>query len=154
MKIWSVFFAVRSPLNLAYRRGLLAILCAFIQLIPTLVLADYQIELDLRSYNNSGGRRSDTTCCDATIPNTQICFPGDTCDTRLNFNVRNFDTNQMYIDQTKTVGDYDGMDIINFMNCSQLINGQGNPLVFVIDPTTWTRNVSDGMKGEEKNRHL
>lgn len=115
--------------------------CTQLVYVPTLVLGDYQIEIDLRSYNNSGGRQNDGTCCDATHPNG-FCFPGDTCDTRLTFTVRNFDTNVMFPSETKTVGDYDDMDIINFMNCNQLINGQCNPLTFFISPGSWGDRVS------------
>ena len=114
--------------------------------MPTLVLGGYQIELDLRSYRNSGGRLANGACCDATFMSSLSCSPIDTCDTRLTFNVRNIHTNQMFMYQGETVGDYSNMDVINFENCGPLnpmINyGQLNPLGFYIDSDEWGPNVS------------
>ena len=58
-----------------------------------LVDANYQLEIDLRSYSNPSRRVMDPNTGgngDTTDPRDGSCIPQDTCDVILNIRARNF----------------------------------------------------------------
>jgi hypothetical protein len=107
--------------------------------VPATV-CDYQLEVNLISYNNSARRLEDGSCCD--LENGGICFPQDTCDARFTFSIQNFATQMTFHSQTKVFGTYEGTDAITFPNCSTLMNGVRNPLTFIIPTNQWSAGVS------------
>ena len=104
------------------------------------VICDYQLEVNLNSYNNSERRLEVGTCCD--LENNGFCFPQDTCDVRFTFQVTNLHTLTMFYSQTKVFGPYENTDMITFPNCSILISNVGNPLTFIIPSNRWNAGVS------------
>ena len=109
--------------------------------VPVIV-CDYQLEVNLISYNNSARRLADGSCCD--LENGGICFPQDTCDVRFTFSVQNFNTFMTFNDQTNVLGPYDDSDMLTFSNCSVLSakNNVQNPLRFIIPTSQWKAEVS------------
>ena len=104
------------------------------------IICDYQLEVNLISYNNSAKMLADGSCCD--LEQNGICFPQDTCDIRFTFEVRNFHTQMPFNSQTKVFGPYENTDVIIFPNCSTLMNNVRNPLMFLIPSNQWNANVS------------
>ena len=106
------------------------------------IICDYQLEVYLISYNNSQRKLADGTCCDLRSLSSPEgpCFPQDTCDARLSFSIQNATT--LLNSQTKVLGPYDDTDVILFPNCSNLTNGERNPLRFRIPSNEWNSGVS------------
>ena len=104
-----------------------------------MIISDYQLEVNLVSYNNPERRLQGGQCCDL---GTTSCLPQDTCDARLTFSVLNFDTSMRFPLLTKVVGTYQDTDMITFPNCSNLMGGEKNPLKFVIPTNQWNTGVS------------
>ena len=117
------------------------------------IICDYQLEVNLISYNNSAGRLEDGSCCDLEN-HMGICVPQDTCDITFTFEVRNFHTQIPFPSQTKVFGPYDNTDMINFPNCSTLMSSVRNPLTFVVPSTRWTGNVSQSIIIGSKSIYL
>ena len=106
--------------------------------VPVIV-CDYQVEVNLISYNNPQRRLQDGSCCD--LESGGNCLPQDTCDVRLTFSVQNFATLMTFHDQTKVLGTYENSDMISFANCSTLTNNERNPLKFTIATNQWNMGV-------------
>ena len=108
------------------------------------IICDYQLEVNLLSYNNSARRLQDGRCCDLRNPNDPQapCLPQDSCDVRFTFSVQNFNTLMTFNSQTKVLGTYDSSDVIRFAGCSTLTNDVSNPLVFQIPTNEWNAGVS------------
>lgn len=108
--------------------------------IPATV-CDYQLEVNLISYNNSARRLADGSCCDLE-GGGGVCLSQDTCDVRLTFSVQNFHTLMMFHSQTKVFGTYDNTDAIAFPNCGTLMSSVRNPLTFIVPTNQWSAGVS------------
>ena len=107
------------------------------------VNADYQLEIDLRSYMNPNGRTSDGDCCEpeAMNPRDNLCLPQETCDTRFSFRLQNFDRLRN-IASTIVLGPFENSDDITFPSCGEIINGNTNPLTFTFPTTDFSIHVS------------
>ena len=105
-----------------------------------LILCDYQLEVNLISYDNPQRRLEDGSCCD--LESGGMCFPQDTCDVRFTFSVQNFHTLMTFNTQTKVFGPYDNTDALTFSNCSTLMNNVRNPLAFIVPTNQWNAGVS------------
>ena len=108
-------------------------------------VCDYQVEVNLISYNNSERRLQNGQCCDIKTNNTQqtvSCLEQDTCDVGFKFSVENLDTGTKFSNQSVVIGTYQDSNLITFDRCCTLINGVRNPLVFVIPSTSWSNGVS------------
>ena len=109
----------------------------------TVVLSDYQVEVQLVQYANPTGRISDGQCCD--LASGTSCHAAETCDVRITFSPRNLDTNMLFSSETKAIGTYDNTDLIDFPNCAELetfVAAVTNPLTFCIPSSQWTGDVS------------
>ena len=105
------------------------------------VMCDYQVEVNLISYNNSARRLENGQCCDIKSSNAQTeCSLYDTCDVQFTFSIENINTVMTFSDQNKVVGRYN--DTIRFDSCSTFLNGVRNPLTFVIPSNQWKSGVS------------
>lgn len=114
----------------------------------SITVSDYQIEVNLISYNNSA-RRLDNghgQCCDVKTNDTMqpaaSCSGPDTCDVRFKFSAENFTTGMKFSEQSVVIGPYQDSDVIVFDRCCTLMDGSRNPLVFVIPSTNWRNGVS------------
>lgn len=114
----------------------------------SVAVCDYQIEVNLISYNNSA-RRLDNglgQCCDVKTNNTMqpaaSCLGQDTCDVRFKFSAENFTTRMKYSDQSVVIGPYQDSDVVTFDRCCTLMDGSRNPLVFLVPSTDWRNGVS------------
>ena len=114
----------------------------FTQVPP--IICDYQLEVNLISYNNSARRLEDGSCCD--LESGSMCFQQDTCDVRFTFEVRNLHTQTPFNSQTKVFGPYENTDMISFPDCSTLMSTSNtavrNPLIFIIPSNQWNAMVS------------
>ena len=108
--------------------------------VPATV-CDYQLEVNLISYNNSARRLGDGSCCDLE-GGGGACLPQDTCDVRLTFSVQDFRTLMTFNSQTKVLGPYENTDAITFLNCSTFMNNERNPLTFIVPTNQWSAGVS------------
>ena len=110
----------------------------------TVVLSDYQVEVQLVQYANPTGRTSDGQCCDLAIG--MSCHATEACDVRITFSPRNLGTNMLFSSETKAIGYYDNTNLINFPNCAELktfvAETVTNPLTFRIPSSQWTGGVS------------
>ena len=107
--------------------------------VPATV-CDYQLEVNLISYNNSARRLADGSCCD--LEGGGVCLPQDTCDVQFTFSVQNFHTLTTFRGQTKVLGTYDNTDVIIFPNCGTLTNNVRNPLTSIVPTDQWSAGVS------------
>ena len=106
-----------------------------------MAVCDYQLEINLISYNNSARRLENGQCCDVKTTNAQgMCSLEDTCDVQFTFSVENIDTATTFSDQNKVVGQYN--DVVSFDSCSAFLNGVRNPLTFIIPTRQWKTGVS------------
>ena len=104
-------------------------------------MCDYQVEVNLISYNNSARRLENGQFCDIKTSNAQAeCSLQDTCDVQFTFTIENLNTVTTFSDQNKVVGRYG--DVIRFDNCSTFLNGVRNPLTFIIPASQWKSGVS------------
>ena len=108
----------------------------------SVALCDYQLELNLISYNNSARSLENGRCCDTNTRTMQRCSVQDTCDVQFTFSVENINTVTTFSDQNKVVGTYENSDVIQFNNCSVFTNGVRNPLTFIIPSNQWRSGVS------------
>jgi hypothetical protein len=108
--------------------------------VPATV-CDYQLEVNLISYNNSARRLADGSCCDLERSDG-VCLSQDSCDARFTFSVQNFATQMTFDSQTKVFGTYENTDTITFLNCSTLMSSVTNPLTFIIPTNQWSAGVS------------
>ena len=104
------------------------------------IVCDYQLEVNLISYNNPERKLQDGQCCD--LRGADPCLPQDSCDVRFTFSVQNFNTLVTFHLQTKVLGTYENTDMIIFTNCSALMGNERNPLKFIIPSNQWTDGVS------------
>ena len=109
-----------------------------------LVDANYQLEIDLRSYSNPSRRVMDPNtggngaCCDTTDPRDGSCIPQDTCDVIFNIRARNFRRRNIVLGSVVQLGTFENTtDSINFMNCS-LIMGTRNPLTITFPASSYS----------------
>ena len=112
----------------------------YVHLQVPITVCDYQVEVNLVSYNNPQGRLQDGSCCD--LDSGSVCLPQDTCDVRLTFSVQNFGTSTTFNLQTKVLGTYENRDMITFASCSILTNNERNPIKFAIPTNQWRMGVS------------
>ena len=107
------------------------------------IVCDYQLEINIISYNNSAGRlETSQQCCDAGVSDDDgSCSLEDSCDTYFTFSVQNFNSMITLSAQTKSFGTYDNRNVITFATCSTLMNGIRNPLTFVIPFHFWSDGV-------------
>jgi hypothetical protein len=107
----------------------------------SVAMCDYQVEVNLISYNNSARRLQNGQCCDIKTTTAEgTCSLQDTCDVQFTFSVENIITVTMFGDQDKIVGRYS--DAVRFDNCSTFLNGVRNPLTFIIPSKQWRSGVS------------
>ena len=104
------------------------------------VVCEYQVEVNLISYDNPQRRLADGSCCD--LESGGVCFPQDTCDVRFTFSVQNIHTLTTFNSQTKVFGTYENTDMLTFPNCSTLMNNVRNPLTFIVPTNQWNATVS------------
>ena len=107
----------------------------------SVAVCDYQIEVNLISYNNSAGRLENGQCCDVKT-SRMPCSLQETCDVQFTFSVENINTRTVFGDQDKVVGTYNDQVRLNIDNCSPFLNGVRNPLTFVIPSNQWRSGVS------------
>ena len=114
----------------------------------SVAVCDYQIEVNLISYNNSA-RRLDNgqgQCCDVKTNNTMqpaaSCLGQDTCDVQFKFSAENFTTRMKFSGQSVVIGPYQDSDVITFDRCCTLMDSSRNPLVFLVPSTDWRNGVS------------
>jgi hypothetical protein len=108
--------------------------------VPATV-CDYQLEVNLISYNNSARRLANGSCCDLDNPGG-ACLQQHTCDVRFTFSVQNFFTLTTFHSQTKVFGTYENTDDILFPNCGTLMSSVRNPLTFIVPTNQWSAGVS------------
>ena len=107
-----------------------------------LVDANYQLEIDLRSYSNPSRRVMDPNtggngaCCDTTDPRDGSCIPQDTCDIILNIRAMNFRRN-LELGSAVQLGTFENSDSITFMNCSLIMGGR-NPLLITFPASSYS----------------
>ena len=113
------------------------------------VHADYQFELELLNFTNPTGRVAGGDCCEpeAENPNTGLCIPEDTCDTRIKLRLQNFDYLRDIGTPTNYVlGTFDNTNSITFPICETIVsagsNAAMNPLIFNFPTTDFGQYVS------------
>ena len=109
----------------------------------SVAVCDYQLEVNLISYNNSARMLQDGQCCESNA--LAMCSEQDSCDVRFTFSAENINTVTTFSDQNKVVGTYENSDVIRFDNCSTFKNGVRNPLTFIIPSNQWKSGVGHCM---------
>jgi hypothetical protein len=108
-------------------------------------VCDYQIEVNLISYNNSARRLQNGQCCDtktnSTMQAAAPCLGQDTCDVRFKFSAENYTTKMKIRNQSVIIGPYQDSDVITFDRCCTLMDGTRNPLIFIIPSSNWRNGV-------------
>jgi len=101
--------------------------------------ADFQLEINLLTYQNPRRWKSSQTCCDTQ--GSSNCLIQNTCDTEIAIRLQNFDqlTN---IGTGLLVGPYNDRDFITFPSCDTLLNNVQNPLVFTFSTAQFSVGVS------------
>ena len=107
-----------------------------------LVDANYQLEIDLRSYSNPSRRVMDQStggngaCCD-TAATDGSCIPQDTCDVIFDIEARNFRRQNSELAPEVQLGTFENSDSITFINCSLIMGGR-NPLLITFPASSYS----------------